>query len=59
MKRFSSVFTIVALLATSPAGAQSRLQTDFKAEDFQVRRDKIYDVIGDNMAIIQGAEDVQ
>jgi len=50
---------VLTLLAISPAGAQSRLQTDFEAEDFQARREKIYDVIGENLAVIQGAEDVQ
>jgi len=58
MKIFSSLFAL-AVLASSAVQAQSRLQTDFTAEDFQLRREKIYDVIGDNMAIIQGAEDVQ
>ncbi len=43
----------------SPAGAQPRVQTDFTAQDFQIRRTKIYDVIGDDLAVIQGAEDVQ
>ena len=45
----------LAFLAISPAGAQPRVQTDFTAQDFQVRRGKIHDVIGDNLAIIQGA----
>ena len=58
MKIFSSVF-VLAVLASSAVQAQSRLQTDFTAEDFQARRENIYDVIGDNLAIIQGAEDVQ
>ncbi len=49
----------LAFLAISPAGAQPSVQTDFTAQDFQVRRGQIDDVIGDNLAIIQGAEDVQ
>ena len=49
----------LAFLVISPAGAQPRVQTDFTAQDFQVRRTRIYDVIGDNLAVIQGAEDVQ
>ena len=58
MNRFASLLAL-ALLAISPAVAQSRLQTDFTAEDFQARREKVYDVIGENLAVIQGAEDVQ
>jgi Xaa-Pro aminopeptidase len=46
-------------LAVSPAGAQPRYQTDFATEDFQARRENIYDAIGDNLAIIQGAGDAQ
>ena len=58
MNRFASLM-VLAVLASSPVEAQSRLQTDFSAEDFQARRERIFDVIGDNLAIIQGAEDVQ
>jgi len=46
-------------LVASPAEAQYQYQTDFSAEDFQRRREAVYDVIGSNIAIIQGAEDVQ
>jgi Xaa-Pro aminopeptidase len=56
--RFFSL-TALVFLAISPVGAQPRFQTDFTAEDFQARRKQIYDVIGDNLAVIQGAEDVQ
>jgi Xaa-Pro aminopeptidase len=59
VKKIASLLVVVAFLANSPAEAQSRLQSDFMAEDFQARREKVYDVIGDNIAIIQGAEDVQ
>jgi Xaa-Pro aminopeptidase len=58
MSRFASLL-VLAVLASSPGEAQSRLQTDFSTEDFQARRERIFDVIGDNLAIIQGAEDVQ
>ena len=58
MNRFASLL-VLAVLASSPGEAQSRLQTDFSTEDFQARRERIFDVIGDNLAIIQGAEDVQ
>ncbi|NCP65097.1 MAG: aminopeptidase P family protein [Paraglaciecola sp.] len=34
-------------------------QTDFSPQDFQARRAAIYAAIGDNVAIIQGAEEVQ
>jgi len=46
-------------LVASPAEAQYQYQTDFSAEDFQLRREAVYDAIGSNIAIIQGAEDVQ
>ncbi len=58
MNRFTNLLLLLAVLAGSPVAAQSRLQTDFTAADFQARREKLYDVIGDNIAIIQGAEDV-
>jgi Xaa-Pro aminopeptidase len=41
------------------ASAKYNYQTDFTAEDFQKRHAKIYEAIGDNFAIIQGAEYVQ
>ena len=34
-------------------------QTDFTVEEFQQRRASIYDAIGENITIIQGAEDVE
>lgn len=49
----------VALLVDSPAEAQHQFQTDFSADDFRKRREAVYDAIGSNIAIIQGAEDVQ
>ncbi len=49
----------VALLVTSPAEAQYQFQTDFSADDFRQRREAVYDAIGSNIAIIQGAADVQ
>ncbi len=52
------LFAVVFLIA-SPAEAQHQYQTDFTAEDFQKRREAVYDAIGSNIAVIQGAEDVQ
>jgi len=49
----------VALLVDSPAEAQYQFQTDFSADDFRKRREAVYDAIGSNIAIIQGAADVQ
>jgi Xaa-Pro aminopeptidase len=49
----------VVFLIASPAEAQHQYQTDFTAEDFQSRREAVYDAIGSNIAVIQGAEDVQ
>jgi Xaa-Pro aminopeptidase len=49
----------ILLLIESPAEAQHQYQSDFAAEDFQKRREAVYDAIGSNIAIIQGAEDVQ
>jgi len=50
---------VVVLLIASPVEAQYQYQTDFAAEDFRQRRGAVYDAIGSNIAIIQGAEDVQ
>jgi len=52
------LFAAVFLIA-SAAEAQYQYQTDFAAENFQTRREAVYDAIGSNIAIIQGAEDVQ
>ncbi len=49
----------VVFLIASPAEAQHQYQTDFTASDFRQRREAVYDAIGTNIAIIQGAEDVQ
>jgi Xaa-Pro aminopeptidase len=49
----------IVFLIASPAGAQHQYQTDFTAEDFQKRREAVYDVIGPNIAVIQGAAEVQ
>jgi len=58
MIRFYSLLAFV-FLAVSTTAAQPRIQADFSAEDFQARHGKIYAVIGDNLAIIQGAGDPQ
>jgi len=52
------LFAAVFLIA-SAAEAQYQYQTNFAAENFQTRREAVYDAIGPNIAIIQGAEDVQ
>jgi len=49
----------VVFLIASPAEAQHQYQTDFTAEDFRKRREAVYDAIGSNIAVIQGAEEVQ
>ncbi len=49
----------VVFLIASPAEAQHQYQTDFTAEDFRKRREAIYDAIGSNIAVIQGAAEVQ
>jgi len=46
-------------LFVAAAEAQHRYQADFTAEDFRNRREAVYEEIGPNIAIIQGAEDVQ
>ncbi len=50
---------VLLILACPLSEANFLYQTDFTAEDFQNRHDVIYDAIGDNIAIIQGAEEVQ
>lgn len=58
MKIFSPAM-ICALSPLVAAGAQDfHFQTDFTAEDFQQRRSAVYAAIGENIAVIQGAEDV-
>jgi len=49
----------VLFLIESAAEAQHQYQSDFAAEDFQKRREAVYEAIGANIAIIQGAEEVQ
>jgi len=58
MSRFLWSLTVIFLIG-STANAQHEYQTDFAAADFQKRREAVYDAIGPNIAIIQGAEDVQ
>lgn len=50
---------VMLMMLSQPASAKYNYQTDFTGDDFKQRRAKIYDVIGDNFAIIQGAEFVQ
>ena len=42
----------LVLLVASPVEAQYQYQTDFSAEDFQQRREAVYDAIGSNIAIM-------
>jgi len=58
MNRFLWLLAVVFLFA-SPAEAEHQYLTDFTAEDFRLRRDAVFDAIGSNIAIIQGASDVQ
>ena len=58
MKKFLWLLAVVFLVA-SPIEARHQYQTDFTADDFQKRREAVYDVIGSNIAVIQGAADVQ
>ena len=46
----------VVFLTASIAEARYQYQTDFTADDFKKRRVAVYDAIGSNIAIIQGAE---
>ena len=57
MNKHLGLLAIVFLVA-SPAEAQHQYQTDFAAEDFRQRREAVYDAIGSNIAIIQGAEEI-
>lgn len=51
--------TILALIpVASIASGELTFQTDFSAADFNDRRATVYAAIGENIAIIQGAEDV-
>jgi Xaa-Pro aminopeptidase len=58
MNKSPWLLAVVSLIA-STAEAQYQYQTDFTAEDFQQRREAVYDAIGSNITIIQGAEDVE
>lgn len=59
MTRNTIIAIVGAMLsATLNASQDFLLQTDFTAEDFQQRRSAVYAAIGDNIAIIQGADDV-
>jgi Xaa-Pro aminopeptidase len=49
----------LCMLVIEPVYAKYHYQQDFSAQDFQARRAVIYDAIGSNIAIIQGAEEVQ
>jgi Xaa-Pro aminopeptidase len=50
---------VLALLPMSLLAArQINYQADFTAEEFQQRRAAVYAAIGENIAVIQGAEDV-
>jgi Xaa-Pro aminopeptidase len=56
-----NVFSALACLLISMAASATQdfdFQTDFTAADFQQRRSAVYAAIGENIALIQGAEDV-
>jgi len=52
---------LAVLLVSMQAFAADEIhyQTDFPIEEFQQRRAAVYDAIGENIAIVQSAEDVQ
>jgi len=56
MKKLFYLITLIVLIA-QPVEARFHFQTDFTAADFQARRNTIYEAIGDNIAIIQGAQE--
>jgi len=58
MNKFLWSLAVIFLIG-STSQAQHEYQADFAAEDFQKRREAVYDAIGSNIAIVQGAEDVQ
>ena len=58
MSRYLWALAAIFLIGSTTL-AQHEYQTDFAAEDFQNRREAVYDAIGSDIAIIQGAEDVQ
>ncbi len=58
MIRFFLAFTLALVTLAAHASGELRFQTDFSADDFQQRRATVYAAIGENIAIIQGAEDV-
>ena len=52
-------FVALMLFTCFPVDADDvSYQTDFEAEEFEARRAAVYVAIGDNIAVIQGAEDV-
>jgi len=58
MKSILSALLFVLIPYAAIAGQDFHFQTDFTAADFQQRRSAVYAAIGENIAIIQGAEDV-
>jgi len=56
-KHIAAAICALAPLTATAAGA-FHYQADFTAEDFQQRRAAVYAAIGENIAVVQGAEDV-
>jgi Xaa-Pro aminopeptidase len=58
MIRYFFAFTLALVALAAHASGELHFQTDFSADDFQQRRAAVYAAIGENIAIIQSAEDV-
>lgn len=58
MKTFFLVLICVLIPISTLTAQEFRFQTDFTANDFQQRRSAVYAAIGENIAIIQSAEDI-
>ena len=58
MKKIFAVLVCLLIPFAATAAEDFHFQTDFTADDFQLRRTAVYESIGENIAIIQGAEDV-
>lgn len=58
MNKYIALALFAILPLTVTFAQDIRHQSDFPADEFSQRRAAVYDAIGDNIAIIQGAEDV-
>lgn len=58
MRAIFCIAVLTLLAMPHLAAREIKYQTDFTAEELQQRRETVYAAIGENIAIIQGAEDV-